>query len=176
MTFIKNFVNVLSLASISFILLTAIFAFIVYFNLLDGKIRSKAGTGFIVFGGILAIAGLWISPLMYLAVAYFLVMWGCATLGPRLWDTKTGVWLLIGGSAAFALSILDGNFMLIAGKPDNVPIVGMIFLLGIFTWIALRKAYRNDQHILNGGFPTRRPSRTRNSSPGLISSTPRCSA
>jgi hypothetical protein len=153
MTFIKNFVNVLSLASISFILLTAIFAFIVYFNLLDGKVRSKTGIGFIVFGVILAIAGFWIAPLMYLSVAYFLVLWGCATVGPRLWDTKVGVWLLIGGSAAFALSILDSNFMLIAGKPDNVPIVGMIFLLGIFTWIALRKAYRNDQHILNGGIP-----------------------
>ena len=153
MTFIKNFVNVLSVASISFILLTAIFAFIVYFNLMDGKIRSKAGIGFIVFGVFLAVAGLWILPLLYLAVAYFFVMWGCATLGPKLWDTKTGLWLLIGGSAAFALSILDGNFMLIAGKPDNVPIVGMIFLLGIFTWIALRKAYHNDKQILAGSIP-----------------------
>jgi hypothetical protein len=153
MTFIKNFVNVLSVASISFILLTAIFAFIVYFNLLDGKVRSKAGIGFIIFGVFLAVAGLWITPLLYLAVAYFLVMWGCAMLGPKLWDTKVGVRLLVGGSAAFALSILDGNFMLIAGKPDNVPIVGMIFLLGIFTWIALRKAYHNDQQILSGGIP-----------------------
>ena len=39
MTFLKNFVNVLSIASISFILLSAVFAFIVYFNLLDGKIK-----------------------------------------------------------------------------------------------------------------------------------------
>ncbi len=153
MTFIKNFVNVLSVASISFILLTAIFAFIVYFNLLNGKIKSKAGIGFVVFGVILAIAGLWITPLLYLAVAYFLVMWGCAMLGGKLWDTKVGVRLLIGGTVAFALSILDSNFMLIAGKPDNVPIVGMIFLLGIFTWIALRKAYHNDQQILSGGIP-----------------------
>jgi hypothetical protein len=153
MTFIKNFVNVLSVASISFILLTAIFAFIVYFNLLDGKVRSKAGIGFIVFGVILAIAGIWILPLLYLSVAYFLVLWGCAALGSKLWDTKVGVRLLIGGTVAFALSILDGNFMLIAGKPDNVPIVGMIFLLGIFTWIALRKAYHNDQQILSGSIP-----------------------
>ena len=29
----------------------------------------------------------------------------------------------------------------------------MIFLLGIFTWIALRKAYYNDQAILAGGIP-----------------------
>jgi hypothetical protein len=153
MTFIKNFVNVLSVASISFILLTAVFAFIVYFNLLNGKIRSKAGIGFVVFGVVLAVAGLWITPLLYLAVAYFLVMWGTSALGGRLWDTKVGVWLLVVGTIAFGLSVLDPNFMLIAGKPDNVPIVGMIFLLGIFTWVALRKAYYNDQQILAGGIP-----------------------
>jgi hypothetical protein len=31
--------------------------------------------------------------------------------------------------------------------------VAMIFLLGIFTWIALRKAYLNDQQIAVGGIP-----------------------
>jgi hypothetical protein len=153
MTFIKNFVNVLSVASISFLLLTSIFAFIVFFNLLDGKIKSKGGSLFLIVGAIFAIVGLFVPPLLYLAVAYFLVMWGCAAMGPKLWDTKVGVRLLLGGTIAFALSILDPNFMLIAGKPDNVPIVGMIFLLGIFTWIALRKAYHNDQQILSGGIP-----------------------
>ena len=38
MTFFKDFVNVLSAASISFILLSSIFAFIVYFNLLGGRL------------------------------------------------------------------------------------------------------------------------------------------
>jgi hypothetical protein len=153
MTFIKNFVNVLSVASISFILLSAVFAFVVYFNLLDGRVRSKTGIAFIVLGVILAIAGLFITPLLYLAIAYFLSMWGCAKLGPRLWEKRVGMWLLIGGSAAFALSLLDPNFFLIAAKPDNVPIVAMIFLLGIFTWVALRKAYYNDKQIATGGIP-----------------------
>ena len=57
MTFIKNFVNVLSVASISFMYLTAVFAFIVYFNLLDGKAKSKTGIGFIVFGLVCLVAG-----------------------------------------------------------------------------------------------------------------------
>jgi hypothetical protein len=153
MTFLKNFINVLSVASISFILLSSVFAFIVYFNLLGGRVKSKAGIAFLILGAVLAIAGFWITPLLYLAVAYFLVMWGCATLGGRLWDKKTGLWLLIFGAGGFALSLLDPNFMLIAGKPDNVPIGAMIFLLGIFTWIALRKAYINDQQILAGGIP-----------------------
>ena len=49
--------------------------------------------------------------------------------------------------------MLDPNFYLIAAKPDNVPIVAMIFLLGFFTWVALRKAYLNDKQIVVGGIP-----------------------
>jgi hypothetical protein len=153
MTFIKDFVNVLSVASISFILLSGIFAFIVYFNLLDGKIRSKVGISFIVLGVVFALAGLFIRPLFFLSIAWLLSLWGLAKLGPRLWDKKVGVWLLIGGSVAFGLSLLDPNFYLIAAKPDNVPIGAMIFLLGIFTWIALSKAYYNDKQIERGGIP-----------------------
>jgi hypothetical protein len=153
MTFLKNFVNVLSIASISFILLSAVFAFIVYFNLMDGKLKSKGGIGFIVFGVILAIGGLFFLPLLYLAVAYFLILWALAHLGPKIWEPKVGKWLLIASLAGFALSFLDPNFNSIAAKPDNVPIGAMIFLLGIFTWIALRKAYLNDQAILAGGIP-----------------------
>ena len=151
MTFIKNFINVLSVASISFILLSGLFAFIVYFNLLDGRIKSKAGITFILLGVLFAVAGIWITPLMYLAVAWFLSLWGCAALGPKLWDAKVGLWMLIIGAIAFAASLLDPNFYLIAAKPDNVPIAAMIFLLGIFTWIALRKAYYNDKQIDQGG-------------------------
>lgn len=153
MTFLKNFINVLSIASISFILLSAVFAMIVYFNLLDGRLKDKGGIGFIVFGAVLAVAGLFVPVLLYLAVAYFLVMWVLAQLGPRIWDGKVGMWMLILGIGGFGLSLLDPNFQSIAAKPDNVPIGAMIFLLGIFTWIALKKAYYNDRAILAGGIP-----------------------
>ncbi|HYR27644.1 MAG TPA: hypothetical protein VEU30_04220 [Thermoanaerobaculia bacterium] len=153
MTFLKNFINVLSVASISFILLTAIFAFIIYFNLLDGRLKSKTGIAFTVLGVILLVAGFWITPLLYLAVAYFLSMWGCAKLGGRMWDNKVGTWMLILGIAGFGLSLLDPNFYYIAAKPDNVPIGAMIFLLGFFTWVALKKAYLNDKAMLAGGIP-----------------------
>jgi len=153
MTFLKNFINVLSVASISFILLSSVFAMLVYFCLLDGRVKTKGGTGFLVFGAILVVAGLFVRPLLYLAVAYFLVLWALAKIGPRLWEPKVGKWLLIAGLGGFALSMFDPNFYLIAAKPDNVPIVAMIFLLAIFTWIALRKAYLNDHAILAGGIP-----------------------
>ena len=74
-------------------------------------------------------------------------------LGPRLWDSKTGLWMVVIGGGAFGISMLDPNFFLIAAKPDNVPIVAMIFLLGFFSWVALRKAYLNDSQIALGGIP-----------------------
>ncbi|HWW61965.1 MAG TPA: hypothetical protein VN181_11400 [Thermoanaerobaculia bacterium] len=153
MNFIKDFVNVLSVASISFLLLTAIFAFIIYFNLFDGRIRSKGGIGFIVVGILFIVLGLFIRPLLFLGIAYLLSLFGLAALGGKLWDGKVGLWMLIIGAVAFGLSVLDPNFNSIAAKPDNVPIVAMIFLLAIFTWIALRKAYYNDHQITAGSIP-----------------------
>ena len=153
MTFLKDFINVLSGASISFLFLTFTFGFIIYFNLLDGRIREKGGVAFIAVGALLIVTGIFIRPLLYLAVAYFLIMFVLANLGPRLWDKTVGKWLLILGILGFFVSFTDPNFFLIAAKPDNVPIGAMIFLLGIFTWIALRKAYLNDKQILAGGIP-----------------------
>src|SRR5881394_4347559 len=103
MEFLKDFINVLSASSISFLLLSSMF--------------------------------------------------GLAQLGGRLWDKKVGGRLGIACVLAFGVSMLDPNFFLIAAKPDNVPIVAMIFLLGFFTWVALRKAYLNDVQIAKGGIP-----------------------
>src|SRR5215212_9718225 len=153
MTFLKDFINVLSEASISFLLLSSLFAFIVFFNLLGGRLRSKGGIGLLVLGIVFVVVGLVIKPLLYLGIAYLLLMFGLARLGGRLWDTKVGLWMLILGLGGFGVSMLDENFYLIAAKPDNVPIGAMIFLLGLFTWIALRKAYLNDQQIAVGGIP-----------------------
>jgi len=153
MTFLKDFINVLSAASISFLLLTSVFAFIIYFNLMDGRLKSKAGSAFIGFGVLLVVVGLFVRPLLYLGIAYFLILFGLSRLGGRLWDGKVGFWLLVAGIGGFGISMLDPNFYLIAAKPDNVPIGAMIFLLGIFTWIALRKAYFNDRAIAVGGIP-----------------------
>ena len=44
----------------------------------------------------------------------------------------------------FFLSVLDPNFLLIVGKPDNVPIAAMIFLVGFFVWFSLQQGRLND--------------------------------
>src|SRR5689334_21302971 len=112
MTFLKEFVNVLSGASTSFLFLTFAFAFIVYFNLLDGRIRGKAGIAFIAIGVGFLVVGIFIRPLLYLGIAHLLLLFVLANLGPRLWDANTGKWLLIGGGGVFLLSFLDPNFYL----------------------------------------------------------------
>jgi hypothetical protein len=47
----------------------------------------------------------------------------------------------------------DPNFRLIILKPDNVPIVGLIFLLVFFTWYSIREGVLNDRRIARGEGP-----------------------
>lgn len=61
---------------------------------------------------------------------------------------------LLGALGVFFLfGAFDGNFRLIIGKPDNVPIVGLIFLLVFFTWYSMRQAVLNDRRLAAGSPP-----------------------
>jgi hypothetical protein len=63
-------------------------------------------------------------------------------------------WILLNLSILFlAVSMTDYDFRQIVGKPDNVPIVGMLFLVGYFTWLALQKAVINDRRLAEGRPP-----------------------
>ncbi len=50
----------------------------------------------------------------------------------------------------FGLSVTDKDFRGIVTAPDNVPIVGMIILVGFFTWLSLRRAVINDSRMALG--------------------------
>ena len=50
----------------------------------------------------------------------------------------------------FGLSMTDFDFRDIVTKPDNVPIVGLLILVGYFFWYALRRAVINDARIAQG--------------------------
>ena len=68
----------------------------------------------------------------------------------RFYTNKAAI-VVFGSMTVFlALSILDYDFKLIVTKPDNVPIVGMLFLVPFFTWFALREAVRNDERAARG--------------------------
>jgi hypothetical protein len=53
----------------------------------------------------------------------------------------------------FVFGTFDPNFRLIVTKPDNVPIVGLIFLLVFFVWYSIREAVLNDRRIAAGHVP-----------------------
>jgi hypothetical protein len=56
--------------------------------------------------------------------------------------------ILFGGTGVlFLLSCFDVNFLKIVGKPDNVPIAAMIFLVGFFVWFSLQQGRENDRLI-----------------------------
>lgn len=70
----------------------------------------------------------------------------------RKWWTKpTVAWILLNLSILFmALSMTDYDFRQIVGKPDNVPIVSMLFIVSFFTWLFFKRAVDNDERIAAG--------------------------
>lgn len=60
-------------------------------------------------------------------------------------------WIVLNLMILFmALSMTDYDFRQIVGKPDNVPIVSMLFIVGFFTWLYFKRAVDNDQRIAAG--------------------------
>jgi len=82
-------------------------------------------------------------------VALVLVIW------KREWvaSNAVGYGLLGGLTIFFIFGTFDFNFRQIVTKPDNVPIVGLIFLLAFFVWYSLREAVLNDRRIAAGQGP-----------------------
>src|SRR3989344_3664448 len=52
--------------------------------------------------------------------------------------------------AFFGVGLTDEHFRKIVSTPDNVPIVGLIFIFGYFTWYAIRKDVVNDMRVERG--------------------------
>lgn len=70
----------------------------------------------------------------------------------RKWLVKpTVAWILLNAVLLFVtLSMTDYDFRQIVGKPDNVPIVSMLFIVGFFTWLYFKRAVENDERIAQG--------------------------
>ncbi|MCA9077321.1 MAG: hypothetical protein KDA93_20005 [Planctomycetaceae bacterium] len=89
------------------------------------------------------------NPISYFAVSMVIFV---AMIWLRKWWTKpTVAWVLLNASMLFlGVSMTDYDFRQIVGKPDNVPIVGMLFLVGFFTWLYFYKSVENDRRIAAG--------------------------
>ena len=63
------------------------------------------------------------------------------------WTIWNLMWLFLG------LSMTDSDFYEIVAKPDNVPIVMLVFLLAFFTWLGTYRAVQNDDRLARGEPP-----------------------
>ena len=88
---------------------------------------------------------------------YFLLM--VCTLVLLVWKREKittnafGIGAMVIFALFFGLGGLDPNFRLIITKPDNVPIVGLIFLLVFFVWYSMKEAVLNDRRMAKGDGP-----------------------
>lgn len=72
----------------------------------------------------------------------------------RRWATETAGWVILNAATLFlTLSLTDWDFRQIVGKPDNVPIVAMLFIFGFFTWIYFKRSNENDLRLAQGKGP-----------------------
>jgi len=81
--------------------------------------------------------------------ALFVVLWKRESIA----SNGAGYGVLGALGAFFVFGTFDPNFRLIVTKPDNVPIVGLIFLLVFFVWYSIREAVLNDRRIAAGAGP-----------------------
>jgi hypothetical protein len=91
------------------------------------------------------------APEIFLTVAAVVFLWALFNRG--IWRARPAMIIGILAVVFLAVSMLDPNFALIVKKPDNVPIVAMLFLVGFFLWLSMSQAYDNDDRIAAGQPP-----------------------
>src|ERR1700704_2225441 len=79
-------------------------------------------------------------------IALILVIWKREKVASNAFGYGTMGLLVV----FFVFGTFDPNFRLIVTKPDNVPIVGLIFLLVFFVWYSIKEAVLNDRRIAAG--------------------------
>lgn len=78
-------------------------------------------------------------------VVFLIALWSRAAWKPL--PAK----IMLGAAVLFlVISFQDPNFHRIITAPDNVPIVGMLFLVGFFVWLGISKAKANDERLDKG--------------------------
>jgi hypothetical protein len=92
------------------------------------------------------------GPILYTVLS--VVGFGVFIYYRRFLTQPLVAWILLNmGLLAAGWSMTDPNFRLIVTKEDNVPISMLIFSVGFFTWLGMRKAVLNDERIAKGEAP-----------------------
>lgn len=71
----------------------------------------------------------------------------------KLWTNTGGIVMFSLMVLFFVFGLTDPNFVKIVTKPDNVPIVGLLFLVNFFVWLSMKQACENDARMAEGKPP-----------------------
>ena len=71
----------------------------------------------------------------------------------KLWTKNGGIFIMSTLVLFFTFGLTDPNFQKIVTKPDNVPIVGLLFLVTFLLWFAMKQATENDVRMANNQKP-----------------------
>ncbi len=93
------------------------------------------------------------APQIFLSVAGVLLLLALRPRFNAVWKPRVAGAVGILALFFVAVSMLDPNFAKIVKKPDNIPIVAMLFLVGFFTWLAMWQARQNDERMGRGEKP-----------------------
>lgn len=108
--------------------------------------------GWVIPQGIRNAVDLVMGPVTYFAVsviAFFAFIWF-----RKFFTEPVVAWSALNLGLLFSgWAITDPEFRQIITKEDNVPIVMLIFTVGYFTWLGMRKAVVNDERIERGEAP-----------------------
>jgi len=91
------------------------------------------------------------APEIFITAGAILLLWALFNRG--VWRARPALIIGVLAVVFLGVSMLDPNFALIVKKPDNVPIVAMLFLVGFFLWLSMSQAYENDDRIAAGQPP-----------------------
>ncbi len=91
------------------------------------------------------------APAYFISIAAILFL--LSMKYKSFWKPKVAAIVGVLGAVFLAVSLLDKNFALIVKKPDNIPIVAMLFLVGYFLWLSMHQAHENDARIERGEKP-----------------------
>jgi len=113
---------------------------------LGGRPPGMPGTVKSAIDGLLGPVSFTLGALAVLTALY---------LGRRFFVRPAVAWTILNlGLGFMGLSLADAEFARVVLKPDNVPIVAMVFLLGFFTWLGAAQAVENDRRAARGEEPT----------------------
>jgi hypothetical protein len=71
----------------------------------------------------------------------------------KLWTNKGAFWIFMSITFFFVIGYFDPYFNLTMTKPDNIPIILMIYSMIFVVWLGMKQAYINDARLDRGEKP-----------------------